>query len=73
MEVRGKPTHLFCRLQQMLCDDARLQRAEADAAGRVFDGEEKFGKAAAVSLVMGVFGCFAAFFYTWFSRKEALE
>lgn len=33
----------------------------------------KFGKAAAVSLVMGVFGCFAAFFYTWFSRKEALE
>lgn len=33
----------------------------------------KFGKAAAVSLVMGMFGCFAAFFYTWFSRKEALE
>lgn len=33
----------------------------------------KFGKAAAVSLVMGLFGSFAAFFYTWFSRKEALE
>ncbi|EOS36108.1 hypothetical protein C808_04324 [Lachnospiraceae bacterium M18-1] len=33
----------------------------------------KFGKAAAVSLVIGVFGCIAAFFYTWFSRKEALE
>lgn len=33
----------------------------------------KFGKAAAVSLVMGIFGSFAAFFYTWFSRKETLE
>lgn len=33
----------------------------------------KFGKAAAVSLVMGLFGSFAAFFYTWFSRKESLE
>lgn len=33
----------------------------------------KFGKAAAVSLVMGAFGCFAAFFYVWFSRKEALD
>lgn len=33
----------------------------------------KFGKAAAVSLVMGALGCVAAFFYTWFSRKEALE
>lgn len=33
----------------------------------------KFGKASAVSLVMGLFGCIAAFFYTWFSRKEALE
>ena len=32
----------------------------------------KFGKAAAVSLVMGVFGSIAAFFYTWFSRKESL-
>lgn len=32
----------------------------------------KFGKAAAVSLVMGLFGSFAAFFYTWFSRKETL-
>ncbi len=33
----------------------------------------KFGKAAAVSLVMGVFGSIAAFFYTWFSRKETLS
>ncbi len=33
----------------------------------------KFGKAAAVSLVIGIFGCIAAFFYTWFSRKEALD
>ena len=33
----------------------------------------KFGKAAAVSLVMGLFGSFAAFFYTWFSRKAARE
>ncbi len=32
----------------------------------------KFGKAAAVSLVMGIFGSVAAFFYTWFSRKETL-
>ena len=32
----------------------------------------KFGKASAVALVMGVFGSVAAFFYTWFSRKEAL-
>lgn len=33
----------------------------------------KFGKAAAISLAMGFLGSFAAFFYTWFSRKEALE
>lgn len=33
----------------------------------------KFGKAAAVSVVMGLFGSVAAFFYTWFSRKEALS
>lgn len=33
----------------------------------------KFGKAAAVSLIMGAFGCVAAFFYVWFSRKETLE
>lgn len=33
----------------------------------------KFGKAAAISLVMGLLGSFAAFFYTWFSRKETLE
>ncbi|MHC1771142.1 MAG: carbohydrate ABC transporter permease [Flexilinea sp.] len=33
----------------------------------------KFGRAAAVSLVMGLFGSVAAFFYTWFSRKEALQ
>lgn len=33
----------------------------------------KFGKASAVSLVMGLFGCIAAFFYTWFSRKESLS
>lgn len=33
----------------------------------------KFGKASAVSLVMGLFGSVAAFFYTWFSRKEALS
>ena len=32
----------------------------------------KFGKASAVSLVMGLFGSVAAFFYTWFSRKETL-
>jgi len=32
----------------------------------------KFGKAAAVSLVMGMFGSVAAFFYTWLSRKETL-
>jgi len=32
----------------------------------------KFGKAAAVSLVMGLFGSVAAFFYTWLSRKETL-
>lgn len=33
----------------------------------------KFGKASAVSLVMGLFGSVAAFFYTWFSRKETLS
>jgi raffinose/stachyose/melibiose transport system permease protein len=33
----------------------------------------QFGKAAAVCLVMGLFGSVVAFFYTWFSRKEALE
>lgn len=32
-----------------------------------------FGKAAAVSLVMGLFGGIAAFFYSWFSRKETLQ
>ncbi|MEL7610565.1 MAG: sugar ABC transporter permease [Bacillota bacterium] len=32
-----------------------------------------FGKAAAVSLVMGLFGGVAAFFYSWFSRKETLQ
>jgi raffinose/stachyose/melibiose transport system permease protein len=32
----------------------------------------QFGKAAAVCLVMGLFGSVVAFFYTWFSRKEAL-
>jgi len=30
----------------------------------------QFGKAAAVSLVMGGFGMVAAFFYTWMSRKD---
>lgn len=30
----------------------------------------QFGKAAAVSLVMGLFGMIAAFFYTWLSRKD---
>lgn len=30
----------------------------------------KFGKAAAVSMVMGLFGTIAAFFYTWLSRKD---
>jgi len=33
----------------------------------------KFGKAAAVSLSMGVIGSVAAFFYTWLSRKEVVE
>lgn len=33
----------------------------------------KFGKASAVALVMGIFGSIAAFFYTWFSRKEDLD
>lgn len=33
----------------------------------------KFGKAAAISLVIGLFGGVASVFYTWFSRKEALE
>lgn len=33
----------------------------------------KFCKASAVSLVMGLFGSVAAFFYTWFSRKKALS
>lgn len=32
-----------------------------------------FGKAAAVSLVMGLFGGVAAFFYSYFSRQEALQ
>lgn len=33
----------------------------------------QFGKAAAVSLVMGFFGIAAAFVYTWMSRKEVAE
>ncbi len=33
----------------------------------------KFGRASAIALVMGAIGSVAAFFYTWFSRKEALE
>jgi len=33
----------------------------------------KFGKAAAVSLSMGLIGSVAAYFYTWLSRKEAIE
>lgn len=33
----------------------------------------QFGKAAAVSLVMGLFGGIAAFFYTWFSRKDVAQ
>lgn len=30
----------------------------------------QFGKAAAISMVMGLFGTIAAFFYTWLSRKD---
>lgn len=33
----------------------------------------QFGKAAAVSLVMGMFGAVAAFFYTWSSRKDVMK
>lgn len=33
----------------------------------------KFGRASAIALVMGLIGSVAAFFYTWFSRKEALD
>ena len=33
----------------------------------------KFGKAAAISLVMGVFGSIAGFAYVWLSRKETLQ
>ena len=44
VEVGREVAHLLCRFEQPLGDDARLERAEADARGRILDGEQQVGE-----------------------------
>ena len=45
MKMRRKLAHPRRRFEQAGRDDVRLQRAEADARGRLPDGEQEIGEA----------------------------